>query len=100
MKKIKDYIEKINDEIEGSKEYIEKALWYKAKGDNSRYNKLKEMSLQELQHAMNIHQFCSEDIAELEKVYPTIPQEMMDKWKKAHDEYVEKVAWLKQMQAM
>ena len=41
MKKIKDYIDKINDEINGSKEYIEKALWYKAKNDANRYTKYK-----------------------------------------------------------
>ena len=100
MKKIKDYIEKMNDEIDGAKEYIEKALWYKAKNDTNRYTKYKEMSIQELGHAMIIHQFASEDIAELERVYPDIPEEMQDKWNKAHNEYVDKVAWIKQMQNM
>lgn len=100
MKKIKDYIDKINDEIEGAKEYIEKALWYKAKGDATRYTKYKEMSIQELGHAMNIHQFAAEDIEELEKVYPDIPEEMQDAWDKAHNNYVDKVAWIKQMQTM
>ena len=100
MKKIKDYVEKIEDEIEGAKEYIEKALWYKAKGDNNRYVKYKEMSIQELGHAMTIHQFAAEDIEALEKVYPEIPEAMQDKWDKSHNEYVEKVAWLKQMQNM
>lgn len=100
MKKIKDYIDKMNDEIEGAKEYIEKALWYKAKNDTNRYTKYKEMSLQELGHAMIIHQFASEDISELERVYPDIPEDMQDKWNKAHNEYVDKVAWIKQMQNM
>lgn len=100
MKKIKDYVEKIDDELCGAKEYIEKALWYKAKGDSTRYAKYKEMSTQELGHAMNIHQFAAEDIAELEKVYPEIPEKMIDAWNKSHDEYVEKTAWIKQMQAM
>ncbi|MBO4544108.1 MAG: hypothetical protein J5725_13140 [Bacteroidales bacterium] len=100
MKKIKEYIEKMNDEIEGAKEYIEKALWYKAKNDTNRYTKYKEMSLQELGHAMIIHQFASEDISELERVYPDIPEDMQDKWNKAHNEYVDKVAWIKQMQNM
>lgn len=100
MKKIKDYVDKINDEIEGAKEYIEKALWYKAKGDATRYTKYKEMSIQELGHAMNIHQFAAEDIEELEKVYPDIPEEMQDAWDKAHNNYVDKVAWIKQMQTM
>lgn len=100
MKKIKDYIEKINDEIDGSKEYIEKALWYKAKGDATRYTKYKEMSIQELGHAMTIHQFAAEDIEELKRVYPDVPEAMQDSWDKAHNEYVEKVAWIKQMQNM
>ena len=39
------YIEKINDEINGAKEYIEKALWYKAKGDNNRYTKYQGTAL-------------------------------------------------------
>lgn len=100
MKKIKDYVEKIDDEIKGSKEYIEKALWYKAKGDNNRYTKYKQMSIDELGHAMNIHQFATEDIAELEKVLIDVPEAMQDAWDKAHNEYVEKVAWIKQMQNM
>lgn len=100
MKKIKDYVEKINEEIDGAKEYIEKALWYKAKGDANRYTKYKEMSIQELGHAMTVHQFASEDIVELKKVYPDFPEEMQDAWDKAHNEYVEKVAWIKQMQTM
>ena len=100
MKKIKDYVEKINEEIDGAQEDIEKALWYKAKGDANRYTKYKEMSIQELGHAMTVHQFASEDIVELKNVYPDFPEEMQDAWDKAHNEYVEKVAWIKQMQTM
>lgn len=100
MNKIKEYVEKIDDEINGAKEYMEKALWYKAIGDANRYEKYKTMSVQELGHAMNIHQFAAEDIEKLEKVYPDVPEDMMNKWTKSHNEYVEKVAWLKQMQSM
>lgn len=100
MKKIKEYIDTISEELEGAKDYVEKALWYKAKGDSIRYAKYKEMSMQELGHAMTIHQFAAEDIAELEKVYPDIPEAMQDAWDKSHNEYVEKVAWIKQMQNM
>jgi hypothetical protein len=58
------------------------------------------MSIQELGHAMNIHQFASEDVSTLEKVYPDIPEDMMNKWTNSHNEFVEKTAWIKQMQAM
>lgn len=100
MKKIKEYVEGIEDELESAKEYMEKALWYKAKGNSERYSRYKEMSLQESSHANNLHQFAMEDIEILEKAYPDIPQDMMDKWNHSHNEFVEKSAWIKQMQSM
>ena len=100
MYKIKDYVERINEELEDSKTYIEKALWYKAKGNNSRYSTYKDMSSDELEHATNLHTFAVEDINALEKVYPEIPENMMKAWTDSHNQYVEKVAWIKQMQSM
>lgn len=100
MKKIKDYVDGIEDELCSAKEYMEKALWYKAKENSDRYSRYKEMSIQELGHASNLHQFAVEDIEKLEKVYPDIPQDMLDKWNKSHNEFVEKTAWIRQMQSM
>ena len=100
MKKIKDYVDGIEDELCSAKEYMEKALWYKAKDNSERYSRYKEMSIQELGHASNLHQFAVEDIEKLEKVYPDIPQDMLDKWNKSHNEFVEKTAWIRQMQNM
>lgn len=103
MTKIKKYVKNIADELNDAKEYMEKALEYKAIGDqegNARYAKYKELSLQELAHAQAIHDFAVQDIEKLKAVYPTIPQEMMDKWEHSHKEYVEQMAWIKQMQAM
>ena len=100
MHKIKKYVEDINDELEGAKCYIEKALWYKSKGNNSRYTTYKDMSSDELRHAMNLHTFAMEDVNALEKVYPDIPEDMMKAWTDSHNQYVEKVAWIKQMQSM
>ena len=100
MTKIKKYVEDIAEELDGAKHYMETALEYKAAGNNTRYTKYKEMSIQELGHAMNLHEFAVQDIEQLKTVYPNIPQEMMDKWQHAHVDYVEKAAWIKQMQAM
>ena len=100
MTKIKNYVENIADELDGAKEYIEKALEYKVAGDPNRYSKYKEMSMQELNHAMAIHEFAAQDIEQLKSVYPDIPQDMMDKWERSHKDFVEKAAWIKQMQAM
>ena len=100
MTKIKKYVDGIAEELDGAKNYIEKALECKAAGNTNRYTKYKEMSMQELGHAMNLHEFAVQDIEELKKVYPEIPSDMMDKWDKAHVDFVEKAAWIKQMQAM
>ena len=100
MTKIKKYVEGIADELDGAKHYMEKALEYKATGNGDRYNRYKEMSMQELNHAMTLHDFAVQDIEQLKSVYPDIPQKMMDAWEKSHVDYVEKAAWVRQMQAM
>jgi hypothetical protein len=100
MTKIKKYVDDIAEELEGAKNYIETALDYKVAGNNTRYTKYKEMSMQELNHAMNLHEFAAQDIEQLKSVYPDIPQDMMDKWQHSHKNFVEKAAWIKQMQAM
>ena len=100
MTKIKRYVDDIADELKDAKKYMEIALEYKAAGDGARYNTYKDMSVQELAHSSNLHQFAVQDIEKLKAVYPDIPSDMMEKWNKAHVEYVEKAAWIKQMQAM
>lgn len=100
MTKIKKYVEDIAEELDGAKHYMETALEYKAAGNSDRYTRYKEMSVQELGHAMSLHDFAVQDIEKLKSVYPEIPSDMMDKWQKAHVNYVEKAAWIKQMQAM
>ena len=100
MTKIKKYVDDIAEELHDSKCYMEKALEYKAMGNADRYNGYKEMSIQELAHAMRLHEYAVQDIEQLKTVYPDVPQKMMDAWEKSHVEYVEKAAWIKQMQAM
>ena len=100
MTKIKKYVEGIAEELDGAQNYMEKALEYKSTGNADRYNGYKEMSLAELNHAMRLHDYAAQDIEQLKAVYPDIPSDMMEKWDKAHREYVEKAAWVKQMQSM
>ena len=100
MTKIKKYVENIEEELNDAQEYIEKALWYKAKGDQNRYTKYKEMSAQELNHAMIIHDMAVQDIDALDAVYPELPVKMVEKWNSAHERYVEKAAWIRQMHQM
>ena len=100
MTNIKKYVENIADELGDAKNYMEKALEYKAAGNTDRYNGYKAMSLAESEHAMRLHDYAVQDIEALKAVYPDIPTNMMDKWDHAHREYVEKASWIKQMQSM
>ena len=100
MTKIKKYVDDIAEELESAKCYMEKALEYKAAGNSLRYARYKEMSAQELSHAMTLHEYAVQDIEQLKQVYPEIPGEMQDRWDRSHKEFVEKAAWIRQMQTM
>jgi hypothetical protein len=99
MKIIKKYVERIEEEIEDAQHYAERFVECKAKGHMSDANTYAEMANDELKHATYIHRMAVQAIEEIAKVYQP-PEEMMEKWEKAHRCYVEKVAWIKQMLAM
>lgn len=99
MTKIKAYVKQIDEELCDAKEYAEKYVEAKAKGDSNWANRYKEMAQDELKHSMYIHDKAIADIEELSKVY-TPPVEMQKKWDESHKVYVEKSAWIKQMLAM
>ena len=99
MTKIKHYVDKIDDEICGAKEYAEAYVEAKAKNNSTWATRYKEMANDELKHATYIHDIATQEIDELSKVYQP-PVEMQEKWDKSHKEYVEKVAWIKQMLSM
>lgn len=99
MRIIKKYVEMIKEEIESAKEYAEQYVEYKAKGDMQKASRLKEMANDELKHANYEHELAVKEIEEISKVY-TAPAEMMEAWEKAHKEYVDHVAWIKQMLSM
>jgi hypothetical protein len=96
---IKKFVEAIEDEVHGAKEYAEHYVEAKAKGDMSTANRYKEMANDELKHANYEHEWAVKAIDEVSKVY-TAPAEMEEAWKAAHKKYVEEVAWIKQMLAM
>lgn len=99
MTKIKKLAENIKEELCGAKDYAEKYVECKAKGDMAWANRYKEMANDELKHAGYLHDKAIQDIEEISKVYqPT--EEMEERWEKSHKEFVEHTAWIKQMLAM
>lgn len=99
MTKIKHYVDQIDDELCGAKEYAEKYVESKAAGNSNYATKYKEMAMDELKHANYVHDIATADIDQLSRVFkPTL--EMQETWDKSHINYVEKAAWIKQMLAM
>lgn len=99
MKKIANLISQINEEIEGAKDYAECYLDKKSRNDSQWAQRYKEMANDELKHAMYLHDYAVEELEVLRRVY-TAPEEMQEAWDKSHRDYVEKVAWIKQMLTM
>lgn len=99
MKKIKEYVDMICEELEGAKCYAEKSVYYKAKGDSNLYGKFRSMAEDELNHSMTIHEIAVGEIEMLNTVFKA-PKEMQDEWDRVHVEYVEKSAWIRQMLSM
>ena len=99
MRIIKNLGEQLDEEIEGAKEYAEKYVECKAKGNMHRAKLYEEMANDELKHCGYIHEMAVQEIEDIKKVY-TAPVDMQKKWEEAHKEYVEKVAWIKQMLAL
>ena len=99
MRHIKKYVEDIEEELEGAKNYAEKYVECKVRGDINKANRYREMAQDELKHSSYLHEWAVDEIPALSKVY-TAPVEMQKKWEEAHAKYVEQVAWIKQMLSM
>lgn len=96
MRIIQNYVDRIDEELEGAKDYAEKYVEARVKGDTTMANRFREMANDELKHAMYVHEWAVKEVAELSKIYNP-PADMQEKWDKAHKTYVQQVATIKQM---
>lgn len=99
MRSIKNYIDNVKDELESAKDYAERSLEERVRGNINVANHYHEMAQDELKHASFLHELATKSADELSKVF-TPPEEMLESFRKAHTEYVEKAAWIKQMLSM
>lgn len=99
MKAIQELVDKIDEELEGAKDYAESYLMCKAKGNSTWSQRYKEMAYDELKHSEYIHDKAVEEIEKLRTVY-TAPVDMQEAWDKSHKRYVECASWIKTMLTM
>lgn len=99
MQIIKKYVEQMLEELESAKEYSEKFVEFKARGDLQRASHYREMASDELKHANFIHEWATAEVERISKIY-TPPASMQEKWELDHKKYVEDVALIKQILGM
>ena len=96
MKIIDKSIDAIEEELEGAKEYTEKYIEFKARGNMARANKYKEMAHDELKHAEYIRDFAIQEVDELRAVYQ-MPVEVEEKWAHSLKHFMECMGTVRQM---
>lgn len=97
MKSIQTLADHIKDEVCDAKTYAENYVEEKVNGNTAFANKYKEMATDELKHAGYLHEMVVSLINKIKSSGIQYPQEMEEKWKSVHAEYVDKAAWVKQM---
>lgn len=100
MKHIKEYVLAIEEELEGAKEYTEKALYWKYENNIERYKIYFDMANAEIDHAIKLHSLAVEDVSKMRDQGFVAPEEMEEIWRHSHAEYVEKTAWIRKMLEM
>ena len=96
MRKIKELVERIDDELNSAEEYAEKFIEYKADGESSMAAKFQDMATQEMNHATTMHDIAVKEIEKVSAVF-NAPAEMREKWDKSHSEYIQRAARIKSM---
>jgi hypothetical protein len=96
MKIIRKYVEQISEEVEGAMDYAERFVEQKAMGRTARASKFREMANDELNHAHNIRDMATEDIAGLNSM-GALSVEDDEKWSAALKKCIEKIALIKQI---
>lgn len=100
MRKIKEIIMKMDDEIEDAKAKADEYADYKVDGDNQEASASKQAALDELKHADLYHSRAVKEIQKIRQTFPEPPAKMLEKWEKEHREYIDRVAFIKQILSM
>ena len=99
MKIIKCLSEKIEDELSDAREYIEKAIAWKAEEPDVA-ELFYQLSLEEMGHMERLHQMAAEKIAEYRRTKGEPPKEMMTLYEYLHNKHMQEAMKIRVMQGM
>lgn len=98
MKIAHAYMEHVIEELEGAREYAEKYIDFKARGNAARANAYKGMAQDELRHAGMVYEFAAQDMEAIGRIY-TLPEDVQEKWDHMVKKYADCSAKIKMMLA-
>lgn len=96
MKIMHKYIDHVNEELEGAKDYAEKYIDFKARGNTARSNAYKSMAQDELRHASMVYDYAAQDMEAIGRIY-TMPDDLLEKWEHFIKRYADCSAKIKLM---
>lgn len=99
MRKIKELVERIDDELTSAEEYAECYIDYKANNNTQMATRFYDMANDELNHAITIHDVAMKEIEKVNAVF-NAPPEMREKWDKSHSDYIARNSRIKSMLGM
>lgn len=99
MKILDHMIEDLEEEVDGAREYAEKYIECKAKGNTARATKYKEMAMDELKHAGYIREFAISDAESVKHVH-TLTEEETSAWEHAHKKLNDEIAMVHHLLSM
>jgi hypothetical protein len=99
MKTLDRMIDDLEEEVEGAREYAEKYIDCRAKGNIPRANKYKEMAQDELKHAGYIRDFAIADAEGIKRVH-TLTEEEEHKWEHSHKKLNDEIAMIQHLLSM
>jgi hypothetical protein len=99
MKILDEMLEHLEEEVEGAREYAEKYIECKARGNVARANRYKEMAQDELKHATMLREMDVADVSELKRVY-SITEEEQNAWDHGHKHLTDEMAMVMHILSM
>lgn len=99
MRKLEKMIDDIHEEVDGAREYAEKYIESKAKGNIPRATRYKEMANDELKHANYIRDFAIADAESIKHVH-TLTEEEVEAWERSHKRLNDEIAMVQHLISM
>ena len=93
MKFIDELIEKVMDEIDGTEEYAEQYIIYRANNNSARASQFREMATQELHHATILRDYAIQDVEAIKKIH-LLSEDEEERWEKCLKKMNERISVL------